>query len=471
MKKSLKLITFFASILFLLQGNLAAASAKVSIAEEISRDFTKVADEAMPAVVSIQVKSKESSKYFSDSKEFDEEDRLNSFNEDFFRFFFGPRHEGSQPTIGQASGFIVNPNGYILTNNHVVKDASEIKVILNNGMEYIGKLVGQDPTTDIAVIKIDADHLPFLKLGDAEDIKIGQWAIAIGNPFGLNASLTVGVISGKGRNNLDLANVDYIQTDAAINRGNSGGPLLNLDSKVVGINTAIVSGGAGVGFAIPSNIIRHVMEQLIKTGSVTRGFIGVTLQQLTPALAQAFGLKQAEGAVIAEVTKDSPADRADLKQGDIVQSYNKIPVKNIAGLRNAIAIMSPGSKVVLGTLRNGVAKEIVVEVGAYPSSVPQIAQHKSGNKLGFEVQEITPEASQSLGLQGEAGVMISSVDANSPAAWAGLKKGAIIVAVNQRKVTTPDQFHAALQEGSSGKPILLLVKQGESMRFVSLKVE
>lgn len=474
MQMTQKLITFFACFLFV-QGNNFAAHSSNSLAEETSKDFTKVAREAIPAVVSIQVKSKSPSSRFSfGNREFDDNEQ-NPFNDDIFRFFFGPRKEGSQPTLGQATGVIVNPKGYILTNSHVVKDATEIKVILNDGTEFIGKLIGQDPNTDIAVVKIDAENLPFLKLGNSDDMEIGQWAIAIGNPFGLKASLTVGVISAKGRNNLDLANVeDFIQTDAAINRGNSGGPLLNLDSKIIGLNTAIVSGGTGgyvgVGFAIPSNIIKHIMDQIITNGTVTRGFIGVTLQQVDHDLAQAFGLKQASGAVIAEVSKDSPADKAGLKQGDIVQLFNKTPVKNIASLRNAIALMPPGQKIVLNVLRSGTPKEVVVEVGSYPSSTPKIAQ-TSGNKLGFEVQDITPELAKTLNLSGETGVVISRVDPNSTAAWAGLKKGAVIFAVNQRKISSVDEFNAILQDSPSGKPILFLIKVDDAVRYVSIRVE
>lgn len=466
--QSKKLITFFAC-LFFVQGNFVDANPSNSLAEETSKDFTKVARETIPAVVSIQVKSKGSSRYSFGDKDFDEEEQ-NPFNDDLFRFFFGTRREDSQPSVGQASGFIVNPKGYILTNNHVVKEANEIKVILNDGTEFIGKLIGQDPNTDIAVIKIDADNLPFLKLGNSDDMEIGQWAIAIGNPFGLQASLTVGVISAKGRNNLDLTNVeDYIQTDAAINRGNSGGPLLNLDAKVIGINTAKIT-GAGVGFAIPSNIIKHIMAQLIENGTVTRGYIGVTLQQVNHDLAQAFGLKQVSGAVIAEVAKDSPADKAGLKQGDIVQLFNKIPVKNIASLRNAIALMSPGQKITLNILRNGLPKDVIVEVGSYPSSTPKIAQ-RSGNKLGFEVQDITPDVAKSHNLSGETGVVISKVDPNGPAAWAGFKKGVMILAVNQKKVSSVEEFNFALQESLPGKPVLFLIKIGDSVRYVSMRVE
>ena len=395
-----------------------------SPAQQISKDFIAVAKSSIPAVVSIQVKSVKSASNLTEQLE-------DPFNDEFFRFFFNPKRDLGQqkPTVGQASGFIISAEGYVLTNSHVVKDTSEIKVILTDGREFIGKVVGQDPNTDVAVVKIEADKLPFLRFADSDAIEIGQWAIAIGNPFGLQASLTVGVVSAKGRNNLELANVeDFIRnTTQQLIEAILGGLWLDIDAKVIGMNTAIVSnngsgGYMGIGFAIPSNILRHITDQLIQSGSVTRGFIGVTLQHVDQDLAQAFGLKQIGGAVIADVAKGSPAEKAGLKQGDIVRALNKQPVLNIASLRNAIALMTPGTRIGLSILRNGNPMEVTVEVGAYPTSAK--AALKVVMRQGFEVQELTPEVAHSLDAD-EGGVMISKMDPNSPAAWAGLKKGTL----------------------------------------------
>lgn len=463
-------VVAFCTCITMVYGSYLSSLPSDSLAQQTSKDFTAVAKSAIPAVVSIQVKSSGKSSGF----QFDS-DEENPFGDELFRFFFSPKGQSQTPraSVGQASGFIIKPDGYVLTNSHVVQDASEIKVILNDGREFVGKLVGNDSNTDVALVKIDAKDLPYLQLGNSDDVEIGQWDIAIGTPFGLQATLTVGVVSAKGRNNLELANIeDFIQTDAAINRGNSGGPLLNLDGKVIGMNTAIVSnsgsGYMGIGFAIPSNILKHITEQLISGGAVTRGFIGVTLQNVDQDLAHAFGLKQVGGAVIADLSKGSPAEIAGVKQGDIIQFYNKIPVTNIAMLRNAIALMSPGSKIVLSILRNGSPLEIPIVIGAYPANSPQTALSNK-NKFGFEVQAMTKEQTQSLG--GEEGVVISKIEAGSPAAWAGLKKGAIILGVNQKKISSVEQFNTLIRETAASKPVLFLIKQGDSMRFVSIRAE
>lgn len=446
-----------------------------SLAQQTSRDFTAVAKKAIPAVVAIRVKSQssKSSKFFDSG-----DDTSDFFNDDFFQQFFSRQRHGnesqSKPVLGQASGFIVGADGYILTNSHVVREASEIEVTLNDGREFSGKVVGSDPNTDIAIVKIDASDLPSIQFGDSNKLEIGEWVVAIGNPMGLQASLTVGVVSALGRNNLDIANVeDFIQTDAAINRGNSGGPLLNLDSKVIGMNTAIVAnmaqGNMGLGFAIPSNMIKPVMDQIIKTGSVTRGFIGVTLQTIDKDLAQAFNVEQNGGALISAVSKDSPAEKAGLKQGDVVRSYNGHKVTNIATLRNAVSLMSPGSTINLSIMREGKNLEIPVQIGTYPTSQPE-AIAMSGNKLGFEVQDLTPDVAKNLGITDEQGVIVTKVSPGSPAAWVGLKKGALIMAINKQKVENVKDFKLVLDGMQTDKPIVLLVKQGDAIRYISMRI-
>lgn len=448
--------------------------------QQQSNDFRQVAKTAIPAVVSIKVKGKGKQNLFFGFGDQDDEDSQdsNTYGDDFLQRFFGmprQRQPEQQLVLGQASGFIVSPDGYILTNSHVVKDMSEITVVLNSDKEYKAKVIGQDPNTDIALLKIDAKDLPYLKLGNSDELDVGQWVVAIGNPLGLQASLTAGVVSAKGRNNLDLSRIeDYIQTDAAINRGNSGGPLLNLDSQVIGMNTAIVTnmangGYMGIGFAIPSNLLQTVLDDLKNDGSFKRGFLGVTLQPVDEDLAKAFGLDKAEGALVAEVAKESPADKAGIKQGDIIIKYNNQPVLNIGALRNAISIMKPGSPVLLSLLRNGQSMDIRVEVGLFPTSQP-IAAAVKDLKLGLEVENLTAESAGKIGFSGEKGVVISKVDPAGPAAWAGLKKGALILEVNKKKVANVDEFHSVLQQTENDKPVLLLIKQGDTTRFVSFKI-
>jgi serine protease Do len=439
-------------------------------------DFTGIAKKATPAVVSISVKgsSKQSSYYSNDQQS----DPFDFFSDDFLQRFFDKSRRGQvqQPIVtGQASGFIVDPEGYILTNGHVVQDMSEITVVFNDGKEYPARVIGSDADTDIALIKIEAKNLPFLKFADIEQVEVGQWVAAIGNPLGLQASLTSGVVSAKGRNNLDLTRIqDYIQTDAAINRGNSGGPLLNMNAEVIGMNTAIVTsmatgGYMGIGFAIPSNFLKTVMEELKSTGSFKRGFLGIALQQIDEDLAQAFGLKSKHGALIAEVTKDSPAEKAGLKQGDIIVKFNNNPITNIGSLRNAIALIKSGTKISLSILRQGRPMDVEVIVGTFSQSKPIVALVKE-NKLGIEVENLNPEQRDKLGYPNEKGVLISKVDPEGPAAWAGLKKGALIIEVNQKKISTVDEFNEALQATPANKPVLFLIKQGEATRFVSIKI-
>lgn len=456
-------------------------SGKETQVEQNPTDFTVVAKKAIPAVVSIKVKSAPAKKKAGMNPwGYYDEDSSDLFNDDFFQQFFGlPRRkkqDSESQVTGQASGFIVSPDGMILTNNHVVTDMSEIIVTLNDGREFPGKVLGQDPNTDIAVVKIEAKDLPYLALGNSDNLEVGQRVAAIGNPLGLQATLTSGVVSATGRNNLDLSRwEDYIQTDAAINRGNSGGPLLDLNAKVIGMNTAIVTnmgtgGYMGIGFAIPSNMLNHVMQELIATGKVSRGYLGVALQEMDNNLAKAFNLSRVEGALVAEVTKGSPADKAGLKQGDVIIQYDKHGFNNLGGLRNAIAMMKPGTRVTLSVLRDGKTISVPIDIGTYPTEPEHLAVDTKENKFGFSVQNLTPELGESLGYHDEKGVVISKVDSGSPASWAGLKKGILIIAVNKKKVTSIDEFNKEIEATEKGKPVLFLVKQGDAVRFISLQV-
>lgn len=443
-----------------------------------STDFTIVAKNAIPAVVSIKVtenkKSSTSSWGSGDSE--DEEDVGSQFWQRFFGFPFG-QNQPSEPREGQGSGFLVSADGLIMTNGHVVKDTSDILVHLHDGREFKAKLIGQDSNTDIALIKIDASNLPFLKLGNSDAIQVGEWVVAIGTPMGLEATLTNGVVSAKGRNNLSLTRVeDFIQTNANLYLGNSGGPLLNLNSEVIGVNTAIASkmgGYIGIGFAIPSNIALNVMDQLNAKGSVSRGFMGVLLQDVNQDLATAFGLSKAEGALVAQVSKDSPAEKAGVKQGDIILSYNKIPVTNMSSLRTAIALMAPGSQLNLAIVRDRKPMQISVILGEFAAEVEkptvEVAQHHSAS-IGVSVSTLTPEVAKKLGLADEKGVVITKVEAGSLAHLAGLRKSSVILAINNQKIDSVEAYQKALKEADPAKPYLFLVQEGQSVRYILIKL-
>lgn len=421
-------------------------------------DFRGVAKEAIPAVVSIKVKGKATDNPWGD----DEDDR-NPFGGGFFQFF---RPKQPQVEMGQASGFLVSPDGYIVTNHHVVDGVDEIKVTLNDGKEYTGKVIGDDQTTDIAVIKIDGEgtQFPYLKFGNSDQLEVAQWVGAVGTPFGLQASFTVGVVSAKGRNNLDLVKVeDFIQTDAAINLGNSGGPLITMDGEVIGINTAIATqlgsrGYLGIGFAIPSNIAKVVYEQLVKTGSIERGYLGVQYQKIDQDMAHALNLKRPEGVLVAEVFKGSPADAGGVKQGDIILKYDDKPLDNLGSFRNYVALTKPGTKLTLTILRDGKTTPLIVTVGSYKEGSEERSQ-QTYSSLGIQVDN-SPN---------QEGVLITQVDPKSPSALV-LKKGALILAVNRTKIQSVHEFYKALDEADKSRPILLLVKQGNINQYISIKI-
>ncbi len=445
-----------------------------SAAKQLSKEFTMVAKSATPAVVSIRTQ-------FSANRprgDWDEADQADPFQDEFWQRFFGfpmPKQnpERKAPKMGLGSGFLISADGFVVSNNHVVADADQITVVFNGGDEFTAKIVGADPNTDIALLKIDGKELPYLKFGDSNDLEIGEWVMAIGNPLGLQASCTVGVVSAKGRTDLDIARVEeFIQTDAAINRGNSGGCLLNLDGEVVGMNTAIASntgGYMGVGFAIPSNLIKHVVQQLQTTGHVVRGYLGVSLQKIDAKLAQAFNLTKNEGALVAEVVKDSPADQAGLKSGDVVLKINGKSIETAGNLRNMIAFMKPDEQIKLDIIRNKQPMQIVATVGTHPEA--EIAASDIQSKLGILVQELTPDTAQQLGYESDKGVLIRYVDPNSGAQDIGLKRGQLILSVNQIPVRTVEEFYKVVQQNASHKRLLLQIKAGQAVRYVTLELK
>ncbi len=449
-----------------------------TIAKTVIVDFRSTAKKSLPAVVFIRVQSK---KKMGGQESIEGLDFFGG--NEFWNFFGIPRRGASSapPITGQGSGVIVQPNGIILTNRHVVHDMDSILVKLLDGREFPAQILGEDPNSDLAVIKIEADHLPFLPLGDSDKLEVGEPVAAIGNPFGLSGTLTAGVVSAKGRNNLEISPYeDFIQTDAAINMGNSGGPLVNLDGEVIGINTAIVTAGAdrglggrgsagfvGIGFAVPSKLAKHVMEEIVSSGKVTRGYIGVALQSVDYNLAQAFGLTKVEGALVTSVAKGSPAEKSGLQVEDILLKYNGLPIENAAALRNAAFISKPGSKMVLTVLRKDQTFDIPVVVGDF-NQEEKLAHGPQKSQLGVEVENLSQEMARALGYSAESGVIITKVYPDTPAAWAGLKKGALIVAVNRQKVETVEQFQKALQAAVKDRPVLLQVREGDVNLFLSI---
>ncbi len=454
--------------------------------QQFSKAFTRVAKQASPAVVFIKVEINP-----GDNDNFGYgpggsggsgsqggpggQGPYAPFNDDFLQRFFGfqGKPQQPQPQIGQGSGFIVSPDGYIMTNAHVVRGADKIEVTLNDGEVKTATLIGADPHTDLAIIKIDAKDSPYLLLGDSEALEVGEWVIAIGSPFQLQASLTVGVVSAKGRQGLNISDLeDFIQTDAAINPGNSGGPLLDLNGHVIGINTAIVSrsgGYMGIGFAIPSNMARNVMDQIIKKGSVTRGFLGVSLQTVDKEIAAGFNLAKVEGVLISGIEKGSPADKAGLQQGDVILEYNGKPIKSLQTFRYDISLMNPESKVNFKINRKGKIMMIPVTLGsAAEGTSPAVISQK----LGIEVENMSSDYGRQLGYTTtEEGVVITKVKPGSPAAMAGIRPGYLIQAVNHKKISNTTDYEAALNDASQNKRVLLLIRHGKMTRFYSIRID
>jgi len=439
--------------------------------EQTSKSFTQIAKKATPATVFIKAEVQ--------SEETAQINPFNSFQDDFFQRFFGgiPQFQAPQIQTHTGSGFIVRADGFVVTNFHVVKGASRIFVLLNDGREFQATIKGSDPRTDLAVLKIDEKNLPHLGFGDSDELQVGEWVVAIGNPFGLEASLTVGVVSAKGRQDLGIASFeDFIQTDAAINPGNSGGALFNLQGEVVGVNTAIMTqsgGNMGIGLSIPSKMARNVIDQIIDGGAVKRGFLGVLLQPLDKDLAEALDLDRQEGILISEVVPGSPAQKAGLLQGDIIVGYNDKVVKNVATFRNEIALMNPNGHVKLKLIRNDEPIFITVMLGSQESE--EMGAEVLG-KLGLELENITQELAARLGLSNDTeGVVISKVKPGSTAAQAGLRAGCIITGVavkwnNQKRVRNLAEFDEALKELGDKKHVILIVRQKNFQRYYTLKL-
>ncbi len=454
---------------------------------ETGKAFASVAKKVSPAVVNIQVEKIVTNQSTQIPSPFE-----GGVPDEFFRHFFGPNFPGQQPDqsrkfqqmpqpeqrmSGQGSGFIISHDGYILTNNHVVGGADKVTVRLEDGREFTAKTIGTDPHSDVAVIKIDAQDLPIISLGDSDVLEVGEWVVAIGNPFGLSHTLTVGVVSAKGRSNVGLADYEnFIQTDAAINPGNSGGPLVDLDGNVIGMNTAIFSrsgGYMGIGFAIPVNMVRAIKDQLIIAGEVTRGYLGIVIQDLTPDLAESFGLDDQKGIIVAQVSKDSPAEKAGFKQGDVIEEFDGKAVSKVGSFRNQVAMKTPGSKHDIKIFRKGKPQTLSVTIGKLPSGeLTAFGSTENLNKLGFTVQNLTSSIAQELGLNPDAkGVVVTQVAQGSVADRANIQAGSLIEQVNHQPVSNTIEFRSALEKTKKNGSVLLLVKNGKNASYIVLKME
>jgi serine protease Do len=392
------------------------------------------------------------------------------FGEDFFDRFFGeiPQKDYVQRSLG--SGFIIDREGYIMTNNHVIEGASEVRVRLSTEKEFEAELVGRDQKTDLALIKIKSfQDLPVEELGDSDRLEIGEWVMAIGNPFGLSHTVTVGIVSAKGRVIGSGPYDDFIQTDASINPGNSGGPLFNMNGEVVGINTAIVAAGQGIGFAIPINVAKEIIPQLKKKGKVTRGGIGVYVQKLTPDLAKSFGLEQNKGALVADVIPGSAAEAGGIQRGDVIVKFNGKDIDEMNELPRVVASTPVGKEVEVRVLRDGKPMTLKLKVGELKDEAAAPTLERTKLELGMNVQEITPEIARQLRLSDLGGILVSQVEPGSAADDAGVQRGDIIREVNGQNIRNISDYRSALARAKKSDIIRLLVRRGERNLYLTIR--
>lgn len=459
----------------------AAAVPTPAKADDLSAAFRAVAAEATPSIVSIETLTK-SKPFQVQGRQFNEEDLPAPFR-DFFKndprldeLFRGRGRHVTPQRRGRGSGFIIDASGVILTNNHVVDGADEVKIRLHDGREFIGRDIKTDPRTDVAIVRIDATDLKPLRLGDSMATQVGDWVLAIGSPFGLDTSVTAGIISAKGRSNRITARADFLQTDAAINPGNSGGPLLNLRGEVIGINTAIAteSGGYdGIGFAIPTHIAGWVSQKLITHGEVTRAYLGTEIRTVDAETARQFKLKVLEGALVRSVLPDSPAAKAGLEPGDLILKLNDHPINNSTTLQGTVEQLSIGKSYPMVILRDGKEITLNVTMAEMPKDVvaahheqeePAPSASKSDN-VGLEVRPLTKDLAKQFGTSGTTGLLITGVEEGSPAQIAGLKTGDVIERAGGQPVTTVEEYTKARDQFSKGDGLVLNVRSTNGRKF------
>jgi len=443
-----------------------------------SNIFVEIAKKQNPAVVNISTKTKRRARPPRPPRDPRAPGGQDPF-QDFYDKFFGDRDK--KPRSGMGSGFIIDKEGHILTNNHVIDGADEIVVLIqdgNNGeKEYSAKLIGTDSKTDIALIKLtpkegERKSFPTLSLGNSDKLEVGEWVVAIGNPFGLSHTVTVGVVSAKERNIGSGPYDEFIQTDASINPGNSGGPLMNIKGEVIGINTAIISGNSGgnvgIGFAIPINIAKGILTDLKEKGTVTRGWLGVMIQKITPDLAESFNLDRTEGALVGDVIPNSPAEKAGIKRGDVIVKFDQSEVRTMESLPKIVGSTTPGKAVKVEVIRDGKKKVLDVTIAILKDEEIKVAAR---NPIGIQVQDITPDIAQSLKLGDVEGVLVSDVTPGEAGGEAGLKRGDIISEVNRQKVKNTGDYNQVAGKLKSGDTALMLVKRGGTTIYIAVKLK
>ena len=446
---------------------------KLTTVRSLGQAFVEVAKKAQPSFVNVTTEKTITVKPW---EKYGEDFFKGSPFEDFFKGFgFSPREKGKEYRHKQrsgGSGVIVDKEGYILTNNHVVEGADKVKIRLNDGREFTAIVKGQDSRTDLAVLHIKAKDLPVATLGDSDKLEVGEWAIAIGSPFGLEHTVTVGVISAKGRTGLGTGTYeDFIQTDASINPGNSGGPLINIDGEVVGINAMIIQPGTGIGFAIPINMAKQILNDLIKQGKVVRPWLGISVQDLTPEMAEQFQVKEKEGVIVAQIHQGTGAEKAGLASGDIMKSVDDKAIKNTNELIKEIQKKKVGQKVKLNVVRDGKPMTIEVTLTAMPDKPEALKEKEGEEKLGARVQELTPQLSARYRISSEIkrGVIVISVEEGSPADELGLQEGDVVLEINRKKIETTKDFDRAIKDINLDKGIVFRLHRRGNTFYHSFK--
>jgi serine protease Do len=424
--------------------------------------FTPLVEKLTPSVVNVKVSKLEKADFPFQQMP----------GNPFGQFFNNPRSRQERPVQGAGSGVIISSDGYILTNNHVVEGAKEVDVTLNDRKEFKAQVIGRDPKTDLAIVKIDAGRsLPAANIGDSNALRVGDWVIAVGNPFGLNQTVTSGIVSAKGRVIGAGPYDDFIQTDASINPGNSGGPLFNMSGEVVGINTAIIPEGQGIGFAIPINTAKPLIPQLEAKGEVTRGYLGVNIQTVTPELASALKLEDAKGALVADVVPGGPGEKAGIKRGDLIVAFDGNSVNDGHDLPALVASTPVDKKVSITVIRDGKEQEISARVAKLESGSTKLADAGSAGhgKLGIQVQDLDSQTARQLGVNEDRGVVVVGVQPGSPADRASIRQGDVIVEVNRKAVKSANDLKSEIAKVPDGNSVLLLVKNEQGSRYVAVK--